>query len=156
MVNHTQAVHWAVVQILNHPQAVLCLINPKNVLSCKWSLQEALVYCNQQELFYEAAQAFSFFITTYATVENADEPSTRAVKVWSDPLNAKDRSGELRRRKKGVCARNQISEDWIVFLGISLIFTLDRVAQIWLKLKQELLCNGPRGNCIVESCQEEG
>ncbi len=89
----------------------------------------------------------------HATVENADEPSTRAVKVWSDPLKAKDRSSEL---KKGVCARNQISEDSNVFLGISLIFTLDRAAQIWHKLKQELLCNDPRGHCIVESSQEEG
>ncbi len=36
----------------------------------------------------------------HATVENDDEPSTRAVKVWSDPLKAKDRSGELRWRGK--------------------------------------------------------
>ena len=92
----------------------------------------------------------------HETVENANESSTRAVKVWSDPLKAKDRSGELRWRKKGVCARNQISEDSNAFLGISLIFTLDRVAQIWHKLKQELLCKGPRGHCIVESSQEEG
>jgi hypothetical protein len=92
------------------------------------------------------------------TVENANESSTRAVKVWSDPLKAKYRSGERRGRKKGVCARNQISEDSNAFLGISfkLIFTLDRVVQIWHKLKQELLCNDPRGHCIVKSSQEEG
>ena len=92
----------------------------------------------------------------HETVENADESSTRAVKVWSDPLKAKDRSGELRWRKKGVCVRNQISEDSNAFLGISLIFTLDRVAQIWHKLKQELLWNDPRGHFIVESSQKEG
>jgi hypothetical protein len=91
------------------------------------------------KLFYEAAQALSHSSLPHATVENADEPSTRAVKVWSDPLKAKYRSGERRGRKKGVCARNQISEDSNAFLGISLIFTLDRVAQIWHKLKQELL-----------------
>ena len=36
----------------------------------------------------------------HETVENADESSTRAVKVWSDPLKAKDRKRRAAREKK--------------------------------------------------------